>query len=65
MLGTVEDLRIWNLFMPSDSHQLQRTDCLEVVQLSCMSIVDDPGFTGVHDFYEHKSLVNLEFWCYG
>ena len=47
-------------FLPFDFYQLEETGCVVVVQLSGMSAVDGPRFTGVKECSDNYGLVDLK-----
>ena len=59
-VSAAQDFRIWYLVLPFYPEQSAEAGHVEVVELSCMSTVDSPGFTAIQKSCDDHRTIDLQ-----
>jgi len=62
-VAALNNISIWNVFLPLDVGDYPQTAHIELVELSDMSPVWCPGFSAVEERREHHSSINSYIFC--
>ena len=57
---TTQNFRVWYFVLPFYPEQSAEAGHVEVVELSCMSAVDSPGFTAIQESCENHSTIDFQ-----